>query len=84
VAYEAPACPWIADRLEISLARQLSDEQFVTAILAEVSPDGSRIKLLSCGHPPPLLIAGTPVGSWNRPCRACAGPGQAWAPCRGK
>jgi serine phosphatase RsbU (regulator of sigma subunit) len=47
----------IADRLEISLGRQLSDEQFVTAVLAEVSPDGSRITLLSCGHPPPLLIA---------------------------
>jgi serine phosphatase RsbU (regulator of sigma subunit) len=58
VAYEAASLPMIADRLEISLARQLSDEQFVTAILAEVSPDGSRIKLLSCGHPPPLLIAG--------------------------
>ena len=48
----------IADRLEITMARQLSNEQFVTAILAEVSPDGSRIQLLSCGHPPPLLIAG--------------------------
>ena len=58
VAYEAASLPMIADRLEISLGRQLSDEQFVTAILAEVSPDGSRIKLLSCGHPPPLLIAG--------------------------
>ncbi len=57
VAHEAASLPVIADRLEISLARQLSDEQFVTAILAEVSPDGSRIKLLSCGHPPPLLIA---------------------------
>jgi hypothetical protein len=58
VAHEAASLPVIADRLEISLARQLTDEQFVTAILAEVSTDGSRIKLLSCGHPPPLLIAG--------------------------
>ena len=58
VAHEAASLPVIAERLEISLARQLSDEQFVTAILAEVSLDGSRIKLLSCGHPPPLLIAG--------------------------
>ncbi len=57
VAHEAASLPVIADRLEISLARQLGDEQFVTAILAEVSPDGSRVKLLSCGHPPPLLIA---------------------------
>jgi serine phosphatase RsbU (regulator of sigma subunit) len=58
VAPEAASLPMIADRLEISMARQLSDEQFVTAILAEVSPDGSRIQLLSCGHPPPLLITG--------------------------
>lgn len=57
VAHEAVSLPTIADRLEISLARQLTDEQFVTAILAEVSLDGSRITLLSCGHPPPLLIA---------------------------
>ena len=56
VAHEADGLPTIADRLEISLGRQLTDEQFVTAILAEVSPDGSRITLLSCGHPPPLLI----------------------------
>jgi serine phosphatase RsbU (regulator of sigma subunit) len=58
VAPEAASLPMIADRIEIALARQLDDEQFVTAILAEVSADGSRIKLLSCGHPPPLLIAG--------------------------
>jgi serine phosphatase RsbU (regulator of sigma subunit) len=58
VAPEAATLAMIADRLEISLGRQLNDEQFVTAVLAEVSPDGSRITLLSCGHPPPLLIAG--------------------------
>jgi serine phosphatase RsbU (regulator of sigma subunit) len=56
VAPEAPSLAMIADRIEIALARQLNDEQFVTAVLAEVSADGSRIKLLSCGHPPPLLI----------------------------
>jgi serine phosphatase RsbU (regulator of sigma subunit) len=58
VAPEAPSLPMIADRIEIALARQLDDEQFVTALLAEVSVDGSRITLLSCGHPPPLLITG--------------------------
>ena len=58
VAPEAPSLLMIADRIEIALARQLNDEQFVTAVLAEVSADGSRITLLSCGHPPPLLIAG--------------------------
>ena len=37
VAPEAPSLPMIADRIEIALARQLDDEQFVTAVLAEVS-----------------------------------------------
>ena len=66
----------IADRIEISLARQLNDEQFVTAVLAEVSADGSKIKLLSCGHPPPLLIAGRdrPVRRADR-AEPAAGPG---------
>jgi serine phosphatase RsbU (regulator of sigma subunit) len=58
VAPEAPSLPMIADRIEIALARQLDEEQFVTAVLAEVSVDGSWITLLSCGHPPPLLITG--------------------------
>jgi serine phosphatase RsbU (regulator of sigma subunit) len=40
---------------EISLARQ-PHEQFVTAILAEISADGDMIELLSCGHPAPLLL----------------------------
>jgi len=46
----------IVSRIETSLARQFSDEQFVTAILAEVSADGTKIELLSCGHPAPLLL----------------------------
>jgi serine phosphatase RsbU (regulator of sigma subunit) len=37
-------------------ACELSDEQFVTALLAEVSADGTKIELLSCGHPAPLLL----------------------------
>ncbi len=57
-AHDAAGLALIADRIELSLARQLTDEQFVTAVLAEVSADGSKIELLSCGHPPPLLISG--------------------------
>jgi serine phosphatase RsbU (regulator of sigma subunit) len=56
-AHDAADLAVIADRIELSLARQLTAEQFVTAVLAEVSSDGSKIQLLSCGHPPPLLIA---------------------------
>ncbi len=56
-AHDAADLAVIADRIELSLSRQLTAEQFVTAVLAEVSSDGSKIQLLSCGHPPPLLIA---------------------------
>jgi serine phosphatase RsbU (regulator of sigma subunit) len=57
-AHDAADLTVIAERIELSLSRQLTDEQFVTAVLAEVSSDGSKIQLLSCGHPPPLLFAG--------------------------
>jgi serine phosphatase RsbU (regulator of sigma subunit) len=46
----------IAARIEATLARELSDEQFVTAIVAQVSTDGSKVELLNRGHPPPLLV----------------------------
>ncbi len=55
-AHEEDSLEAIASRIETSLARQLGDERFVTAILAEVSADGSKIELLGCGHPEPLLL----------------------------
>jgi serine phosphatase RsbU (regulator of sigma subunit) len=58
VAYDAADLQTIADRIEISLARQLTDEQFVTAVLAHISEDGGVIELLNCGHPAPLLASG--------------------------
>ncbi|HUY48019.1 MAG TPA: PP2C family protein-serine/threonine phosphatase [Streptosporangiaceae bacterium] len=58
VAHDAADLPMIAERIEASLARRLTAEQFVTALLAEISSDGSKVQLLSCGHPPPLLITG--------------------------
>ena len=56
VAHDAVDLPRIAAWIEQSLASQLTAEQFVTALLVQVSQDGSKIELLSCGHPPPLLI----------------------------
>src|SRR5260221_9761880 len=55
-AHEEDCLGAVASRMETSLARQFGDEQFVTAILAEVSADGTKIELLSCGHPAPLLL----------------------------
>jgi len=46
----------ITARIEATLARELTDEQFVTAIVAQVSADGSKVELLNRGHPPPLLV----------------------------
>lgn len=57
-AYEAPDLPTLAARIEFSLQRQSEEEEFVTAILAELNRDGSRIAILNCGHPPPLLVSG--------------------------
>lgn len=58
-AHEEDSQAAIVSRIETSLARQLGDEQFVTAILAEVSADGTKIELLSCGHPAPPLLGTT-------------------------
>lgn len=56
----------IAARLESRLARQLGDEQFVTAVFAEISADGAKLELLSCGHPAPLLLSA--AQPWFAPC----------------
>jgi len=55
-AHEEDCLGAVASRIETSLARQFGDEQFVTAILAEVCADGTEVELLSCGHPAPLLL----------------------------
>lgn len=59
-AHEEDSLAAIASRIEASLSRQLPDDGFVTAIIAELSPDGSKMELLSCGHPGPLLLGEEP------------------------
>jgi serine phosphatase RsbU (regulator of sigma subunit) len=54
-AFDEPDLPGVVGRLETALARQLTSEQFVTAIVAEVD-GGSRVTLVNCGHPPPLVV----------------------------
>ncbi|WP_312866341.1 PP2C family protein-serine/threonine phosphatase [Streptomyces boluensis] len=60
-------------RLVIDSARAEHAELFATALLLEFPPDASTVRVLSCGHPPPLLLragvaeeaapdAGTPLG----------------------
>ncbi|HMH91557.1 MAG TPA: PP2C family protein-serine/threonine phosphatase [Streptosporangiaceae bacterium] len=60
-AYEEASLSAIVARIEASLARELGEEEFVTAVLAEVSRQDDKIELISCGHPVPLLLgAGQP------------------------
>jgi serine phosphatase RsbU (regulator of sigma subunit) len=56
-AYEAPGLAEIAERIELSLRRQPTTEEFVTAVLAQITC-GPTIEILNCGHPPPLLVSG--------------------------
>lgn len=54
-AYDEPDLPGVAARLERALARLLTPEQFVTAVLCEINRH-DRLTLLNRGHPAPLLI----------------------------
>lgn len=60
-AYDAADLTEIADAIEISLARQADGaEEFVTAVLAQIADGSSRMEILNCGHPAPLLVSGRP------------------------
>ncbi|MFD5424374.1 PP2C family protein-serine/threonine phosphatase [Streptomyces sp. NPDC127084] len=62
-AYDEPDVTGIIHRLETSICRysaafpgQDLPERFATAIIAEIPPTGHLMRLLNCGHPPPLLV----------------------------
>jgi serine phosphatase RsbU (regulator of sigma subunit) len=52
----------IVSRMEKTMARRLGPEQFVTVVVAEISDDGAKMELISCGHPPPLLLGASRPG----------------------
>src|SRR6202522_131330 len=56
--YDEPDLAAIASHIERSLDHQAANGRFVTAIMAEIAPDGTEIRLLNCGHPAPLLMSG--------------------------
>jgi serine phosphatase RsbU (regulator of sigma subunit) len=60
-AYDAPDLAVIAEHIEHSLEHQAPEGKFVTAIMAEVDREGAVVRLLSCGHPAPLLVSGGPA-----------------------
>jgi serine phosphatase RsbU (regulator of sigma subunit) len=57
-AYDAADLAQIAEHIELSLEHQAPTEEFVTAVMAEMDPECTEIRLLNCGHPPPLLLSG--------------------------
>ncbi|MET8325728.1 PP2C family protein-serine/threonine phosphatase [Streptomyces sp. NPDC005181] len=62
-AYDEPDLRGIIHRLETSSARHSAafpaqdlPERFATALLAEIPHGADHLRLLNCGHPPPLLM----------------------------
>lgn len=55
-AYDEDKLQGVVNRLENALTRELSGEQFVTAVLAELT-GGDCLTVLNCGHPPPMVLA---------------------------
>ncbi|MEU6769882.1 PP2C family protein-serine/threonine phosphatase [Streptomyces sp. NPDC046759] len=62
-AYDEPTLEEIVTRLEASSTRHSCTlaaedllEQFTTVVLAEFPHQGDCIRVLNCGHPPPLLL----------------------------
>lgn len=67
-AHDEPDLAALTGRVETSIARRAAhlagsdmDERFVTAVFAEIEPDGRVLRLVNCGHPPPLIIRGGEV-----------------------
>ncbi|MFJ4525540.1 PP2C family protein-serine/threonine phosphatase [Streptomyces sp. NPDC088810] len=62
-AHDEPALPALADRVETSMNRRAMllggsevGERFVTAVFAEIAAQDPLIRVVNCGHPPPVRI----------------------------
>ncbi|WP_425442707.1 PP2C family protein-serine/threonine phosphatase [Streptomyces indicus] len=65
---DEPGLDGVAGRLDRRLVVDAAEageadrcELFATAILLEFPPEGASVRILSCGHPPPLLLRGGTV-----------------------
>ncbi|MFF5187595.1 PP2C family protein-serine/threonine phosphatase [Streptomyces sp. NPDC000345] len=57
-------------RLAVDSARLAHAELFATAVLLEFAPDGDAVRVVVCGHPPPVLLRDgrateVPVTPWT-------------------
>ncbi|MFI2205136.1 PP2C family protein-serine/threonine phosphatase [Streptomyces sp. NPDC020192] len=62
-AYEEPDLATLTVRMETSMARRAvrlggdeTAERFITAVFAEIPADGGVVRVVNCGHPPPLCL----------------------------
>ncbi|MFE9452154.1 PP2C family protein-serine/threonine phosphatase [Streptomyces sp. NPDC006739] len=62
-AHDESDLPTLADRVETSMNRRAEQlagsevgERFVTAVFAEIRADEHAVRVVNCGHPPPLRI----------------------------
>ncbi|MEU3824997.1 PP2C family protein-serine/threonine phosphatase [Streptomyces sp. NPDC029080] len=62
-AHDEPALPALVDRVETSMTRRAAQlgghevgERFVTAVFVEIPTESALIRVVNCGHPPPVLI----------------------------
>jgi len=56
-AVAAPALEHVAGEVSRAIGPHLGDEDFVTAVLAQIAP-GGELTIVNCGHHPPLLRHG--------------------------
>ncbi|MFE1289889.1 PP2C family protein-serine/threonine phosphatase [Streptomyces sp. NPDC058751] len=64
-AHRYATLPELTAALEVSVCRDLDEvadtehdpgEHFVTALVLDIPDDGTRVDMINCGHPPPLLL----------------------------
>ncbi|MFF4896233.1 PP2C family protein-serine/threonine phosphatase [Streptomyces sp. NPDC001068] len=72
-AHDEPDLKALVDRVDISMTRRAyqlggseTAERFVTAVFAEVHDGERTVRVLNCGHPPPLLIRPGEVSELDR------------------
>jgi phosphoserine phosphatase RsbU/P len=54
-AIGTPAMEQVAREVGQAIRPHLGEEDFVTAVLAEIAPTGGELIMVNCGHQPPLL-----------------------------
>ncbi|MEU9153471.1 PP2C family protein-serine/threonine phosphatase [Streptomyces sp. NPDC048417] len=72
-AHDEPDLNALVERVDISMTRRAhqlggteTGERFVTAVFAEIPEDERIVRVLNCGHPPPLLIRPGEVSELDR------------------